>query len=119
QPPRQGFPAGIDLPAPAPGVADLLRLVEGGFAPAQRVLSHMAFVDVYSRPIPPNDVASLVVQRHGAGQKPAILTVRSAHAELMVDMSPGCPRLPPPDSARPNLARGGTLCRPRAGGMPS
>src|SRR5258708_37982160 len=81
---------------PAAGVAPPRRLGQIRFASLQPVVRAPAILDVDGRTVPSNDVPLSIAPRQGAGEKPAILTVGSAHSELMLGMVPGRPSRGPP-----------------------
>ncbi len=69
--------AGGHIPDEAAGLAHPLCLDQFGFASPQFLLGPLAILDVGGRPVPFDNVALLIAQRHGSKQKPAIFTIEA------------------------------------------
>src|ERR1051325_5671104 len=69
-------PSAGNVPTEASGMAQLLRLGEVSFAPAQGILGLLAVFDVGVAAVPFDDVATFVAKRRGAVEEPAIHAVR-------------------------------------------
>ena len=81
--------AGGDIPDEAAGLAHPLCLDQFGFASPQFVLGPLAILDVGGRPVPFDNVALLVAQRHGSKQKPAIFTIEAPQLGKLVNRMRG------------------------------
>src|ERR1700719_4284613 len=90
-----------DGPAKTASVAKPLRLRQIGLALSQCVFGSLSIFDINGRSIPPDDVAGLVAQRHGAPQEPTIFPVNATQARFCLDV---VRRGPVPYSARGRIS---------------